>query len=61
MNKHDYIIHIHTENDTLLNRLERASNECAIEDVNRVRRIILASMAIFTAVFGILATVVACL
>ena len=61
MNKHDYVIHIRTENDTLLNRIERTSNECAIEDVNRVRRLILASMAVVTTVFGILAIVVACL
>jgi hypothetical protein len=60
MNKDDYIIHIYTENDTLLGRMERESNLDGIEDVNRVRRIILGSMGVLAATVGILAFALSC-
>lgn len=61
MNNQDYAIHIHTENDTLLGRIERESHEVAIEDVNRVRRIIIGSLVAFATVLGTIAIVVSCL
>jgi len=61
MNNSDYTIHIQTENDTLLGRIERTSHEVAIEDVNRVRRFIIGGLVVFAAVLGTVAIVVACL
>jgi hypothetical protein len=61
MNKTDYVIHIHTENDTLLGRIERASQDVAIEDLNRVRRFIIGALVAFAVVLGTAAIVVSCL
>ena len=49
MNNTDFVIHIRTENDTLLGRLESESNDIAIEDVNRVRRFIIGAFVVFAA------------
>lgn len=61
MNDTDFVIHIKTENDTLLGRIERESNEVAIEDVNRVRRFVIGALVVFTAIVGTLAIVAACM
>lgn len=61
MNNTDYVIHIQTENDTLLGRIERESHDVAIEDVNRVRRVVIGALAVFAAVVSTVAIVVACL
>ena len=61
MNNTDFVIHIQTENDTLLGRIERESNEVALEDVNRVRRIIIGLFVAISAVFGTIAIMVACM
>lgn len=61
MNNADYVIHIQTENDTLLGRIERESHDVAIEDVNRVRRIVIGALAVFAVVVSTAAIVVACL
>jgi hypothetical protein len=61
MNNTDYVIHIQTENDTLLGRIERTSHDVAIEDVNRVRRVIIGALAAFAVVVSTVAIVVACL
>ncbi len=61
MNNSDYEIHIHTENDTLLGRIERESRDAAIEDVNRVRRFIIGGIVVFATAITTAAIVVACL
>lgn len=61
MNKTDYTIHIHTENDTLLGRIERESHDAAIEDVNRVRRFIIGALVVFATTIATVAIVVTCL
>jgi hypothetical protein len=61
MNKGDYVVHIQTENDTLLARIERDSHDIAIDDVNRVRRFIIGALVAFAAVLGTVAIVVSCL
>jgi hypothetical protein len=61
MNNADYVIHIQTENDTLLGRIERESHDVAIEDVNRVRRFMIGALVAFAAVLGTVAIVVSCL
>jgi hypothetical protein len=61
MNKTDYTIHIHTENDNLLGRIERESHDVAIEDVNRVRRLIIGALVVFATAIATAAIVVACL
>lgn len=61
MNNTDYVIHIQTENDTLLGRIERTSHDVAIEDVNRVRRVVIGALAVFAVVVSTVAIVVACL
>lgn len=61
MNNTDYVIHIQTENDTLLGRIERESHDVAIEDVNRVRRVVIGALAVFAVVVSTVAIVVACL
>ena len=61
MNNTDFVIHIQTENDTLLGRIERESNEVALEDVNRVRCIIIGAFVVISAVFGTIAIMVACM
>ena len=61
MNNTDFVVHIQTENDTLLGRIERESNEVALEDVNRVRRIIIGLFVAISAVFGTIAIMVACM
>jgi hypothetical protein len=61
MNNTDYVIHIQTETDTLLGRIERESHDVAIEDVNRVRRFIIGALAAFAVVVGTIAIVVTCL
>ena len=58
MNNTDFVIHIQTENDTLLGRIERESNEV---DVNRVRCIIIGAFVLISAVFGTIAIMVACM
>ena len=58
MNNTDFVIHIQTENDTLLGRIERESNEV---DVNRVRRIIIGAFVLISAVFGTIAIMVDCM
>ena len=58
MNNTDFVIHIQTENDTLLGRIERESNEV---DVNRVRRIIIGAFVLISAVLGTIAIMVACM
>lgn len=60
MNNTDYTIHIHTENDTLLGRIERESHDVAIEDVNRVRRFIIGTLVVFATTVATIAIVVAC-
>jgi hypothetical protein len=61
MNDTDFVIHIKTENDTILGKIERDSHDIAIEDVNRVRRFIIGALVVFTAIIGTLAIVVACM
>lgn len=59
MNKTDYAIHIQTENDTLIGRIEHASHDVAIEDVNRVRRFIIGALVVFATAIATAAIVVA--
>ena len=60
MNNTDYVIHIRTENDALLGRIERESQEISIEDVNRVRRFIIGALVVFATTVATIAIVVAC-